>query len=405
MEDHIRIKNDVAIEWLIYEGEGKPYDLADKKLSFYLIGPMGRMKVDDFTVLGNSLRWTFYGKDQKYTGMYSVELCENEGEVNMHTVDVCKAFYLDACGFKAGDGSNKNITLSYLRLQSTVAFGGGPDVYVSAIKDKDLEMPYAIGGIPQGTKVSDLEGKTFSELADEMLFPTVTPTFTAPSVVLSLDSGSTLREVGAAAPKSSEFAVTYNPGAIMLLGERQAYRAGANDASKSFVYVGGSASNKTLPDTVSLGSTKYNFRAYYAAGPQPYDNKGKAYDAPLPAGYVDSNAIEIFGTLPWYATTAGASAGVPVKQALIRWNSSAGSMATPEFTLVPTDTSAQVISAPRPITEIFIKDETSGNFIQSDLTSFQMKQENRTINGISQPYYTYTYTGSGRGSITLKIKF
>ena len=191
----------------------------------------------------------------------------------------------------------------------------------------------------------------------------------------------------------------------MLLGERQAYRAGANDASKSFVYVGGSASNKTLPDTVSLGSTKYNFRAYYAAGPQPYDNKGKAYDAPLPAGYVDSNAIEIFGTLPWYATTAGASAGVPVKQALIRWNSSAGSMATPEFTLVPTDTSAQVISAPRPITEIFVKDETSGNFIKSDLTSFQMKQENRTINGISQPYYTYTYTGSGRGSITLKIKF
>lgn len=404
MEDHIRIKNDVAIEWLIYEGEGKPYDLADKKLSFYLIGPMGRMKVDDFTVLGNSLRWTFYGKDQKYTGMYSVELCENEGEVNMHTVDVCKAFYLDACGFKAGDGSNKNITLSYLRLQSTVAFGGGPDVYVSAIKDKDLEMPYAIGGIPQGTKVSDLEGKTFSELADEMLFPTVVPVLTNPTADLSL-TGSTLREVGAAAPSLYDLSARLNRGSIVLVGELQNLRSGELDYDKSYVFVNSDPSDKLLPETTLLGITSYKFRAYYAAGPQPYDNKGNAYGSPLPAGYVDSNAIEIFGTLPWYATTAGASAGVPVKQALIRWNSSAGSMATPEFTLVPTDTSAQVISAPRPITEIFIKDETSGNFIKSDLTSFQMKQENRTINGISQPYYTYTYTGSGRGSITLKIKF
>ena len=404
MEDHIRIKNDVAIEWLIYEGEGKPYDLADKKLSFYLIGPMGRMKVDDFTVLGNSLHWTFYGKDQKYTGMYSVELCENEGEVNMHTVDVCKAFYLDACGFKAGDGSNKNITLSYLRLQSTVAFGGGPDVYVSAIKDKDLEMPYAIGGIPQGTKVSDLEGKTFSELADEMLFPTVVPVLTAPSASLSL-YGAALREAGTPAYLSSDFGAVLNRGSILLTGELQNLRAGELDYDKSYLFVGSDPTNKTLPASMPLGTTYYKFRAYYGEGPQPYDNKGNAYDAPLPAGYVDSPAVAVYGTLPWYATTSGASNGVPVKQALIKWDNTAGGMTTPEFTLVPTDTSAQVISAPRPITEIFIKDETSGNFIKSDLTSFQMKQENRTINGISQPYYTYTYTGSGRGSITLKIKF
>ena len=133
--DTIRIKNDIAIEWKIYESEGVPYDLTDKQLSFYLIGPMGRMKVDDFTVFGNSLQWTFFGKDQKYTGKYSVELCENEGKVDMHTVDVCNAFFLDGCSHRASvDGSSKNMTLSYVSLQSTVAFGSGPDVYVSAIK-------------------------------------------------------------------------------------------------------------------------------------------------------------------------------------------------------------------------------------------------------------------------------
>ena len=403
--DTIRIKNDIAIEWKIYESEGVPYDLTDKQLSFYLIGPMGRMKVDDFNVFGNSLQWTFYGKDQKYTGKYSVELCENEGEVDMHTVDVCNAFFLDGCSHRASSvGSNKNMTLSYVSLQSTVAFGSGPDVYVSAIKDKDLQMPYDIGGIPQGTKVSDLEGKTFSQLADEMLFPTVVPVLNNPTAAMLL-TGATLREAGASAPTRYDFSARLDRGSITLVGEFQDLRAGELDSDKSYIFVNNDALAKTLPETLPLGMTAYRFRAYYNAGPQPYDNKGNAYDAPLPAGYVDSNAVEVFGTLPWYATTAGATAGVPLKQALIKWSSPAGSMTTPEFTLLPTASSAQIISTPREITELYIKDETSGNFIKSDLSSFAMKQETKTINGVSRAYYTYTYTGAGRGAITLKIKF
>lgn len=401
--DTIRIKNDIAIEWKIYESEGVPYDLTDKQLSFYLIGPMGRIKVDDFTVFGNSLQWTFYGKDQKYTGKYSVELCENEGEVDMHTVDVCNAFFLDGCSHRASaDGSNKNMTLSYVSLQSTVAFGSGPDVYVSAIKDKGLQMPYDIGGIPQGTKVSDLEGRTFSQLADAMLFPTVVPVLNNPTAAMSL-TGATLREAGASAPTRYDFSARLDRGSITLVGEFQNLRAGELDSDKSYIFVNNDALAKTLPETMPLGMTAYRFRAYYNAGPQPYDNKGKAYDAPLPAGYVDSNAVEVFGTLPWYATTAGATAGVPLKQALIKWSSPAGSMTTPEFTLLATDTCAQVISVPRTITAIYVKEADS--FKEASLTEFVMTQESKTINSISRIYYTYTYTGSGRGAITLKIKF
>lgn len=253
------------------------------------------------------------------------------------------------------------------------------------------------GDIKAGTTAAELEGKSYDEMFNAILFPTVYPTFTAPSVTLSL-SGATLREVGASAPAMSYFTTTFNRGAINLLGERQAYRSGALNESQSFMYINGSVSDRALPSTVALGSTKYNYRAYYAAGPQPYDNKGKAYSSPLAAGYVDSNAVTVYGTYPWYATTSGSTGGNPTKQALIKWETT---MTTPEFTLLPTDTCTQVITTPREIQEIYIKDTTSGNFILSDLTGFTTTTE--TKNG--RTYYTYTYTGGGRGEITLKIKF
>lgn len=274
-----------------------------------------------------------------------------------------------------------------------------PDIYISELDNKDLGMPEDVGGLLKGTKVSDLEGKTFSELVDEVLFPTVVPVLTNPTADLSL-TGSTLREVGAAAPSLYDLSARLNRGSIVLVGELQNLRSGELDYDKSYVFVNNDSSNKLLPETMPLGMTSYKFRAYYEAGPQPYDNKGNAYDAPLPAGYVDSNVVTVYGTYPWYATTAGASAGVPLKQALIRWNATAGAMATPEFTLLPTDTCTQVISVPREITELYIKD-ASGNFILSDLTGFEKTTETRS----ERIYYRYTYTGSGRGSITLKIKF
>lgn len=256
------------------------------------------------------------------------------------------------------------------------------------------------GDIKAGTTVGDLRGRTYDQMFDAILFPTVNPTFAGPSVSLALD-GATLREAGAAAPSLADFAVTFSRGAITLLGVQQAYRSGAQNLAGSFLYTGGDAANRTLPSSVALGETRYNYRAYYAAGPQPYDNKGKAYGSPLPAGYVDSNAVTVYGTLPWYATTSGSTGGNPTKQALVRWSAAAGSMTTPEFTLLPTDTCTQVISVPREITELYIKDTTSGNFILSDLTGFEKTTETRS----GRTYYRYTYTGAGRGSITLKIKF
>lgn len=213
------------------------------------------------------------------------------------------------------DGSK--FIVSYLD-GTTEEIAAASSDYESNIEDKTLVMPSAVGGIAKGTKVSDLEGKTYAEIIDALLFPTVNPTFTAPTATIKFNNYATTQEVGAVGPTEANFTVGYNAGEITLNGVKQANRGGSQDTANSFIYVNGDAANKTLPATVTLGNTTFKYRAAYTEGPQPKDNKGNDYSTSLAAGHVDSSSITVNGTYPWYASTSAATAQNPVvKQALI----------------------------------------------------------------------------------------
>jgi hypothetical protein len=217
-------------------------------------------------------------------------------------------------------------------LHNNISYSGKKD-YTSSLEDKTLETSYDIGGIKKGTKVEDLEGKTYNDLFDEILFPTVYPTFVDVSASISLKPGkAATREIGSAAPKADDFATSYNPGSIILNGVKQADRGGAHDTDNSFIYYGNNADNRVLPTIVSEGNTSYKYRAAYAQGPQPIDSKKNDYDRFLDAGTVDSDAFNVNGTWPWYASTV--TAGSLTKQSLISWDTNK-SMHTGEFTVKP----------------------------------------------------------------------
>ena len=274
--------------------------------------------------------------------------------------------------------------------------------YESNIEDKTLAMPSAVGGLAKGTKVSDLEGKTFNEMFDDLLFPTVNPTFTAPSATIALKNYSATVEAGSTAPTADNFTVGYNAGAITLNGVKQANRGGAHDTENSFIYYGASADNTTLPTTVALGSTSYKYRAAYAEGPQPKNNKNGDYSSPLAAGTVDSSAVSVNGTYPWYASTT--SAGV-TKQALVAWNTTAGAMSTGQFALQPTGTTPQIFKLPRKMSTLQMLNTVSGAMETIGTSQYTETTETININGTDVTYYVYTYNGSTRGSVTLLAKF
>lgn len=289
---------------------------------------------------------------------------------------------------------------------SQVEIEVGSGEYESNIEDKTLAMPNAVGGIAKGTKLSDIEGKTINAIFDDLLFPTVNPTFTAPSATIKFNGYAATQEVGAVAPVESNFSVAFNAGAINLNGVKQANRAGAQDTSSSFIYYGSSADNTSLPTTVALGSTSYKYRAAYAEGPQPKDNKGNNYSTPLPAGTVDSAAVTVNGTYPWFASTGSASSSNPVvKQTLVAWNATAGAMSTGNFTVQPSGTLPQVFKLPRQIKTLQMLNTVSGAMETIGTGDYAETTEVIDINGNEQTYYVYTYNGSTRGEVTLLAKF
>ena len=276
--------------------------------------------------------------------------------------------------------------------------------YESMIADKNLTTPNAVGGIAKGTKVSALEGKTYSEMFDDLLFPTVNPTFTAPTASIAWKNYATVQEVGSAGPTSENFTTGYNAGAINLNGVKQANRGGTHDTANSFIYVNGDANNKTLPTTLALGATKFKYRAAFGEGPQPKNNKGGDYGSPLAAGTVDSAEISVNGTYPWFASTA--TAGSLTKQSLVAWNATAGAMSSGEFTVQPhTAAAPQMFKLPRKASSLQMYNTVAKAFETVALSDWTETSASETINGVSQTYYTYTYKGSARGSVKLIVKF
>lgn len=349
-----------------------------------------------------------------YRGLYASYVLETHGQGIYFATDK-KVIIMNGTeyiGPLADSTAVKSITLSDDGSKFVVEYldGQSQDMematseYASNIEDKTLTMPNAVGGIAKGTKVSDLEGKTYDEILDDLLFPTVNPTFTSPSATIKLSGYSATQEVGAAAPVESNFTTTFNKGSINLNGVKQNDRAG--EITESYIYFGEDVSNTTLPQKVTLGESKYYYHVDYSEGPQPLDNKGNNYSTPLKSGSVNSSAITINGTYPWYASTGSATAENPVvKQSLVAWNTTVGAMSTGNFVLQPSGTLAQVFKLPRQLKTLQMLNTVSNVMETIGTTEYTESTEVININETEVTYYVYTYNGATRGSVTLLAKF
>lgn len=114
---------DVNIKWAIVANDA-PFNLEGKDVKVYLKNIYRKTEVKDFSVEGNKLLWTFYGKDQKHTGKYSLELVINEGEVGMATTDKCDFINLVDCSCKiVNKTDDSNVEIDTIELTSTIEYG------------------------------------------------------------------------------------------------------------------------------------------------------------------------------------------------------------------------------------------------------------------------------------------
>lgn len=126
MERSIRIGKDFNVRWAIrkrVDGERQPYELAGKELVLQYRTPYGELKeATEWKTEGNTIVWTFRGKEQKALGSYELILTENGGKDGMVTVDTCRAFKLVAHSCEETEGSGSDIVIEDVVLESEVAF-------------------------------------------------------------------------------------------------------------------------------------------------------------------------------------------------------------------------------------------------------------------------------------------
>lgn len=292
--------------------------------------------------------------------------------------------------------------------------------YTTDLPDS-LVVPQTIGGINKGTKVSDLEGSTISQMFDNLLFPEVQPTIQAPSATIHFKdtfSSDGVYEVGTTAPIAADFNTSFNRGTCTVVGQANKNRAGNLDSGNSFIYYEGNTSTKTLPAKVTLGTMQYNYHAAYAQGDTLVTSKGNKASItpnPLPAGSVNSSNLTIFGTYPYYCNGQSApsssgdsnfptSATPDTKLPLYKWtNTLVGAKFASE---AATGTRMQFMYSNRKkVTKVEFYNSISGKWETFDTSNYNAKSGMKTysVQGTNETYNILTTTGPLSGSVQYRF--
>lgn len=290
------------------------------------------------------------------------------------------------------DGSSKTVDLDEILK------------YKSILAD-NIATVNALGGIPAGTTVAQLKNKTFSQLFDELIFPTVNPTFENPIAYLSLKNTSTpiIQEVGttgASVPVAASFNVGYNPGTIKIAGVKKQDRGGSLKSGESFIYINNDPTNRNFPTEIPEGSIIYKYRAAYAQGPQPLDSKGDNYQTPLPAGTVDSAAITINGVYPYFTNKDDNAAFA--KLPLTIYNT----LSVVKFKAEGPNKHAFKLPAEYTLTKVELLNTLSGKYENYGIDKFVKTTETIKVQGKQVSYAVYTRNDAGfNGESTFNIIF
>lgn len=309
-------------------------------------------------------------------------------------------------------GGIKTVSIEGTTLKITMIDGSSKTVdlteilkYKSALSD-DIATVNDLGGIPAGTTVAQLKNKTFSQLFDELIFPTVNPTFEAPSAFLILKSTATtptIQEVGttgASVPVAASFDMGYDPGAIKIAGVKKQNRGGGLRAAESFIYINNAPNAKKFPTEIPEGSIVYKYRAAYTQGPQPLDSKGNNYQTPLPAGTVDSDAIAITGVYPYFTNKDNNEAFA--KLALTIFNN----LNAVKFKAEGPNKHAFKIPVKYTLTKVELLNTLSGKYENYGIDKFTKTTENIEVQGKQVSYAVYTRNDAGfNGESTFNITF
>lgn len=286
-----------------------------------------------------------------------------------------------------------------------------------------LTVPETIGDITQGTTAESLKGKPISEILDSILFKTIYPTITDPSVTITHSIVIATVEAGSALITGLNY--NFNKGSVVVsdgttattnyvgnsIGvtyyiNKAAVAAAANAGTSAYPAV----ANATSITRYEPGTYKYKATVNYAVGPimktskgtspnpMPTTNKGNVTN-PHPVGSVTSSeGVTRNVTLPVWIDVAD---GTYTKKNLLNW----GIMTYTGVAMKDTSKDSPIrILTPRKLQYVNSYNELSGKYDVPQLNQFIMTSLTKDINGANYPYYEYVWNGGAQGAVNMEIK-
>lgn len=264
------------------------------------------------------------------------------------------------------------------------------------------------------------QGYTYSEMFDAILFPTVMPTITNPS--LTWKNYSTVdRLVG-----SDITGLVLTDGEngnitdyiTVSLGSWTLSTNSGMTASNGCGTIKLSATGSPIDNgngTYSMGTSTITYKAYakFMNGDDPKDNKGNVCEG---MGYYNNNssvyssAVYIYPYYKFYATTNQSAPGELVLQNTIR-KAGIDTVTTTQgkITLAPhTSATPWKLRLPKKLQTLWMLNTSNGKYETIEMSGdapkmWKYEQDTVTENGIK--YHIYTYIGSDNNSANIQIKF
>ena len=261
------------------------------------------------------------------------------------------------------------------------------------------------------------QGYTYSQMFDAILFPTVTPTMTAPSLSWSGFStsydklvGSDITDLVLDSDNVADY-VKVNLGSWSLNINSEMTAANGYGTIKLST-TGSPVDNGD--ETYSMGTSTIKYQAYtkFTAGDDPKDNKGNVCTG---LGYysnsnVYTSAAYIYPYYNFYATTNQSAPGELVLQNIVR-RAGIDTVTTTQgkINLAPhTAATPWKLRLPKALNTLWMLNTSNGKYEVIEMSGdapkmWKHEQETTTENGIK--YHVYTYIGSDNNSANIQIKF
>lgn len=261
------------------------------------------------------------------------------------------------------------------------------------------------------------QGYTYSEMFDAILFPTIMPTLTKPS--LSWKNYSTTNDILVGTDITDLILTNDNIDDYInvSLGSWSLNTNSDMTASNGYDDIEVEMTGTPIDngdETYSMGTSTITYKAYanFADGDDPKDNKGNICEG---MGYnsngnVYSPAANIYPYYNFYATTNQNTPGVLVLQPVIR-KSGIETITTTQgkMNLAPHTTDKPwKLRLPRKLQTLWILNTSNGKYETIEMSGdapkmWKYEQDTQFENGIK--YHIYTYTGGDNNSANIQIQF